>query len=87
MFLIFVVIGFHGFHGFSATSVSSAGSLSPIQELEPGATPFAVVGVALLAILTDHSSLKTKKYFDYDYKIPPMESDHRKGLAGRGMGR
>ena len=47
---------------------------------------FAVVGVALLAILTDHSSLKTKKYFDYDYKIPPMESDHRKGCAGRGMG-
>jgi hypothetical protein len=48
LFLIFVVIGFHGFYGFSATSVSSAGSLSPIQELEPGATPFAVVGVALL---------------------------------------
>ena len=36
-------------------------------------------GRCAAAILTDHSSLKTKKYFDYDYKIPPMESDHRKG--------
>lgn len=78
MFLIFVVIGFHGFNGFSVSSVSSVGSLSPIQELEPGATPCRG-GRCAAAILTDHSSLKTKKYFDYDYKIPPMESDHRKG--------
>ena len=34
---------------------------SPIQGLEPGATP-AVVGGVLLAILTDRSSLK-QKYF------------------------
>ena len=32
---------------------------SPIQELEPGATP-AVVGGVLLAILTDRSSQQTK---------------------------
>lgn len=38
--------------------------LSPIQELEPGATP-AVVGGVLLAILTDRSSRK-QKYLDYD---------------------
>ena len=37
---------------------------SPIQELEPGATP-SVVGVALLAILTDRP--QQKKYSDYDY--------------------
>lgn len=59
---------------------------SPIQELEPGATPFAVVGVALLLSSRTADSLKTKKYFDYDYKIPPKESNLRKGLAGRGMG-
>ena len=35
--------------------------LSPRQELGPAATPF-VVGVALLAILTDRSSYKQKKY-------------------------
>ena len=39
-------------------------SSSPIQELEPGATP-AVVGGVLLAILTDRSSRK-QKYLDYD---------------------
>lgn len=53
-------------------------ALSPIQELEPGATPCRG-GRCAAVILADHSSLKTKKYFDYDYKIPPMESDHRKG--------
>ena len=37
---------------------------SPIQGLEPGATP-AVVGGVLLAILTDRSSRK-QKYLDYD---------------------
>ena len=45
----------------------------------------AVVGGVLLAILTDRSSLK-QKYLDYDV-FPPMESNHRKGRAGRGMGR
>ena len=45
----------------------------------------AVVDVVLLAILADHSS-QQKKYLDYDYVFPPMESNHRKGRAGRGMG-
>lgn len=38
----------------------------------------------LLAILTDRQQPE-KKYFDYDYKIPPKGSNLRKGLAGRGM--
>ena len=45
----------------------------------------AVVGSVLLAILTDCSSRK-QKYSDYDYVFPPMESNHRKGRAWRGMG-
>ena len=56
---------------------------SPIQELEPGATP-AVVGVVLLAILADRSSRK-QKYLDYDV-FPPMVSNLRKDHAGRGIG-
>ena len=45
----------------------------------------AVVGGVLLAILTDRSSRK-QKYLDYDYMLPPMELNHRKGHAGRRMG-
>lgn len=58
---------------------------SPIQELEPGATPCRG-GRCADAILADRSSLKTKYFIDYDYELPPMESNLRKGLAGRGMG-
>lgn len=42
-------------------------------------------GRCAAAILADRSSRKTKKYFDYDYKIPPMESNHRKDHAGHGI--
>ena len=40
---------------------------------------------SLLAILTDRSS--QKKYLDYDYMFPPMESNHRKAMPGTGWGR
>lgn len=45
----------------------------------------AVVGVVLLAILTDRSSRK-QKYLDYDV-FPPMELNHRKAVPGAGWGR
>lgn len=38
----------------------------------------AVVGVTLWLSSRTASSLN-KKYFDYDYAFPPMESHHRKG--------
>ena len=54
--------------------------LSPIQGLEPGATP-AVVGGVLLVILTDRSSRK-QKYLDYD--VAPADGvEQSKGHAGR----
>ena len=64
-------------------SCHSMTALSPIQELEPGATPYRG-GRCAATILTDRSSRK-QKYLDYDV-FPPMESNHRKGRAGRGMG-
>lgn len=63
-------------------SCHSMTTSSPIQELEPGATPFRG-GRCAAAILADRSSRK-QKYLDYDYVFPPMESNHRKGRAGRG---
>nr|DAG48522.1 MAG TPA: hypothetical protein [Caudoviricetes sp.] len=36
--------------------------------------------------LSSRTANSLKKYFDYDYKIPPKGSNLRKGLAGRGMG-
>ena len=56
---------------------------SPIQGLEPGATP-AVVGGVLLAILTDRSSRK-QKYLDYD-DVPAGGVEPPQGHAGRGIG-
>ena len=32
------------------------------------------------------ASSRKQKYLDYDYVFPPMESNHRKGHAGRGVG-
>ena len=56
---------------------------SPIQGLEPGATP-AVVGGVLLAILADRSSRK-QKYLDYD--VAPADGvEPPQGRAGRRMG-
>ena len=53
------------FTDFSARSASSVVfSLSPIQELEPGATPYRG-GRCAAAILTDRNSRK-QKYLDYD---------------------
>ena len=53
------------FTDFSVSSASSVVfSLSPIQELEPGATPCRG-GRYAAAILTDRSSRK-QKYLDYD---------------------
>lgn len=46
----------------------------------------AVVGVALPLSFADRSSRKTKYFIDYDYELPPVESNHRKGHAGRGIG-
>ena len=52
-------------------------SLSPIQELEPGATPFRV---GRCAARYPHGLPTAKqKYLDYDYAFPPKESNHRKG--------
>ena len=48
-------------HGAQFKTQNSKFKLSPIQELEPDATPFAVVGVALLAILTDRQQPENKK--------------------------
>lgn len=45
----------------------------------------AVVGVALPLSFADRSSMKTKYFIDYDYELPPMESNHRKGHAGHGL--
>ena len=72
---------FTDFSSHSAYSVVN--SSSPIQELEPGATPCRG-GRCAATILTDRSSRK-QKYLDYDV-FPPMESNHRKGRSGRGMG-
>ncbi len=55
--------------------------LSPIQELEPGATPCRG-GRCAAAILADRSSRKTKYFIDYE--LPPVESNHRKGMPGAG---
>ena len=60
-------------------------TLSPIQELEPGATPCRG-GRCAAAILADRSS-REQKYLDYDYVFPPMESNHRKAVPGTGWGR
>ena len=43
-------------------------------------------GRCAAAILADRSNLKTKYFIDYDYELPPVESNHRKGHAGHGMG-
>lgn len=52
-------------------------SLSPIQELEPGAMPFRV---GRCAARYPHGLPTAKqKYLDYDYAFPPKESNHRKG--------
>ena len=61
MCILFIYLPFSAiFSGYSCVILPS----SPIQGLEPGATP-AVVGGVLLAILTDRSSRK-QKYLDYD---------------------
>lgn len=59
-------------------------TLSPIHgsNLVPR---LAVVGGVLLAILADCKQPKNKNTLDYDV-FPPMESNHRKCRAGRGMG-
>lgn len=54
-------------------------SLSPIQELEPGAMPFRV---GRCAARYPHGLPTAKqKYLDYDYAFPPKESNLRKGLC------
>ncbi len=73
---------FTDFSSHSAYSVVN--SSSPIQELEPGATPYRG-GRCAAAILADCKQPKNKNTLDYDV-FPPMESNHRKGRAGRGMG-
>ena len=57
--------------------------LSPIQELEPGATPCRG-GRCAAAILADCSSRK-QKYLDYDV-VPADGVEPPQGRAGRGMG-
>ena len=56
---------------------------SPIQGLEPGATP-SVVGGVLLAILTDRSSRK-QNTVDYDV-VPADGVEPPQGHAWRGIG-
>ena len=58
-------------------------TLSPIQGLEPGATP-AVVGGVLLAILSDRSS---RKQNTVDYEVVPADGvEPPQGHAWRGIG-
>lgn len=76
------LVRFRGF--FSVFRVVCRLSLSPIQELGPGATPYRG-GRCAAAILADRSNRKTKYFIDYDYKLPPVESNHRKGHAGHEM--
>lgn len=64
--LMFFNNKYHKFHELVRLVSFVVFSLSPIQELEPGATPFRG-GRSAAAILADRSSLKQKKYFDYDY--------------------
>lgn len=60
---------------------------SPIQELEPGATPCRG-GRCAAAILTDRSSRKTKKYLDYDYARSRRRSrTFAKAVPGAGWDR
>ena len=59
--------------------------LSPIQELEPGATPCRGGRCAARYPHGRQASLK-QKYLDYDYVFPPMESNHRKAMPGAGEG-
>lgn len=52
-------------------SASSVVPLSPIQELEPGATPFLMVGVvSWLSSRTATTSVKKILKNDYDYAAP-----------------
>ena len=53
-------------------------SLSPIQELEPGATPFCRGGRCATCYSLGPQAAK-QKYLDYDYVLPPKESNLRKG--------
>lgn len=84
--VVFIVIGFHRLNGFFLCCLCRLLALCRPSKNSNLVPRLCRGGRCAAAILTDHSSLKTKKYFDYDYKIPPMESDHRKGLAGRGKG-
>ena len=58
-------------------------NLSPIQELEPGATPCRG-GRCAAAILADRSSRK-QKYLDYD-DVPAGGVEPPQCHAGSGMG-
>lgn len=60
--------------------------LSPIQELEPGATPCRG-GRCAAAILADRQQPENKKYLDYDYADPAegVEPSQR-AVPGAGKG-
>ena len=64
--VVFIVIGFRGFNGFFLCCLRPLLALCRPSRNSNLVPRLSVVGVALLAILADHSSLKTKKYFDYD---------------------
>ena len=50
---------------------------SPIQELEPDATPYR--GGRCAACYPLEPQATKQKYLDYDYAFPPKESNLRKG--------
>ena len=61
-------------------------ALSPIQELEPGATPCRG-GRCAAAILADRSSQKKQKYLDYDVSSRRWSRTTAKAVLGAGWGR